>query len=1149
MAHGRYLMLPLLSISLERLRDRYEVVVVGSGYGGAIAASRLARAGRSVCLLERGRELRPGEFPDSQLEATREVQWDTPRRHSGRATGLFDFRLNPEMNVLVGCGLGGTSLINANVSLRAEPRVLDDVRWPDAFRRDRVGIDQAYSRAEEMLRPVPYPPDRATPRKLQALEASAVEMGARFYRPPINVTFEGGVNNVGVEQPACTGCGDCVAGCNVGAKNTTTVTYLADAVNHGAELFTRARVRRVEWSEGRWLVHYQPLEIGREGFDAPTLFVAAEVVVLGAGALGSTEILLRSREAGLPVSDRLGERFTGNGDVLGFGYNNDSPMNGVGFGTLGGSREEVGPTITGIIDLRGQQVLDDGFVIEEGAAPSALSALLPGFLVGAARFVGVDTDRGAADAASEAGRELESVVRGSRHGAVHNTQVYLTMAHDDGAGRMRLEEDRLRVSWPDVGDLPIFGRIDRSLREATAAHGGTYLKNPLWTRLTGRDLITVHPLGGCVMGERAEDGVVDHRGRVFAGRSGIDVHEGLVVVDGATIPRSLGVNPLLTISAVAERACALLARERGWKIDYAFRPISPRVPQAVPLGLRFTERMAGTFSPEGGDEQPMEFTLTVVADDLDEFLNDPEHRARLLGTVTSPALSDHPLTASGGEFQLFVADEARAGTREMRYRMNLASEEGRNVYFQGRKVVHDDRGLDLWADTTTLLVSVHDGTSEEEPLVGRGVLRIDPRDFVRQLRTMEVTNAGSRVARMKAQARFGRFFAGVLFDTYGNIFSRTAALAPGVAVRKQRELRAPAPEVQFAMTEDGAQVRLTRYAGGERGPVVVAHGLGTSSEIFTVDTVDACLVEFLVAADYDVWLLDWRASSALPHHGSSTTLDDVAVHDWPAALSLVREVTGREDAQVVGHCLGATTALASHLAGADGVRSVVAVSGGLHLVVPRVERLKRALRAASIARSTGMSMPTAYEADEAGRIARAWDRLVKLKPVEEEERCSSVVCRRATFLYGIPYEHDRLNTATHDCVHEFLGAADAGLFRHVGRIAKRGHLVTAKGADAYLPRLADLTVPILFLHGAEDAVFECKGTRATYEALVEAVPGGRYGFLELEEYGHLDPVIGSDAVEDVYPHILAHLTETEPGPAGVTNDVPLAADRGEPQGC
>ena len=193
-------------------------------------------------------------------------------------------------------------------------------------------------------------------------------------RPPINVTFERQVNYAGVEQPACTLCGDCCSGCNVGSKNTVQVTYLADAFNHGAEIFTEMRVSHVRPERGRWRVFFEPLGHEREKFAAAEQSITADVVVLAAGTLGSTEILLRSREQGLPVSDQLGERFTGNGDVLAFAYNNDVPVNGIGVGDPPpADTDPVGPCITGLIDLRDTPKLEDGMVIEEGSIPSALA--------------------------------------------------------------------------------------------------------------------------------------------------------------------------------------------------------------------------------------------------------------------------------------------------------------------------------------------------------------------------------------------------------------------------------------------------------------------------------------------------------------------------------------------------------------------------------------------------------------------------------------------------------------------------------------------------------------------------------------------------------------------------------------------------------
>src|SRR5579871_5365901 len=112
--------MPRISLPFEKIQSKYKVVVVGSGYGGAIAASRMARAGQKVCVLERGKELQPGEYPNTLDKAAMEMQVDAPEAHVGPDTGLFDFRVNPDINVVLGCGLGGTSLINANVGLRAE---------------------------------------------------------------------------------------------------------------------------------------------------------------------------------------------------------------------------------------------------------------------------------------------------------------------------------------------------------------------------------------------------------------------------------------------------------------------------------------------------------------------------------------------------------------------------------------------------------------------------------------------------------------------------------------------------------------------------------------------------------------------------------------------------------------------------------------------------------------------------------------------------------------------------------------------------------------------------------------------------------------------------------------------------------------------
>jgi cholesterol oxidase len=144
-----------------------------------------------------------------------------------------------------------------------------------------------------------------------------------------------------------------------------------------------------------------------------------------------------------------------------------------------------------------------------------------------------------------------------------------------------------------------------------------------------------------------------------------------------------------------------------------------------------------------------------------------------VGTVTAPALSPAALTVTNGEFNLFVLDPEEPGTRRMWYKMHLSSEEGKTYYFEGYKLARDDPGIDLWSDTTTLYIRLHEGDSSGVA-AGQGILKIRPRDFMRQMTTMQVKNARNATHALAANARFGRFFAGALFDTYAGLGHRSA---------------------------------------------------------------------------------------------------------------------------------------------------------------------------------------------------------------------------------------------------------------------------------------------------------------------------------------------------------------------------------------
>ena len=1134
-----------LSSPLENLREHYDVVVVGSGYGGGIAASRLARAGRSVCLLERGREYLPGEFPDTFAEAVAATQIDRQGSRLGASTGLFDFRVNDDINVLVGCGLGGTSLINANVVVEADPQVFDDPAWPAGFRDDLdTRVAEGYRRAREMLRPTPYPDHFPPLRKFEALQRSAAHLGETAHKLPIAVTFEspeGGVNHVGVEQQPCALCGDCVSGCNHQAKNTVQLTYLPDAWNHGAEIFTEVGVRYLERQAGRWLVHFEPRGVGREAFGAPELFVAADLVVLAGGTLGSTEILLRSRERGLPLSDRLGQRFSGNGDVVAFAYNNDLPINGIGWGSRPADNDNpVGPCITGIIDTRDSASdFREGMSIEEGTMPGALSRILPGALSSLTKVIGEDTDRGLYDFMGERGREFESLIRGAYHGAVNHTQTFLVMTHDSRRGVMVLEDDRLRIDWPGAGREDIIGKVEDRVYRATEALGGTYLGNPICTRMFGHELITVHPLGGCAMGEDAAAGVVDHSGQVFAASTGDACHEGLYVADGSVIPTSLGTNPLLTICATAERTVALIAEQRGWHIDYRLPSRSDREAEPVATGLRFTETMTGHVSVDETEDRlesarpgqhrdsPFTFTVTVVCEDVEAVLADPSRQARMFGTVEAPALSPESMTIHDGLFTLFEPDPDEVGTRRMRYRMKLASQDGDRFYVEGFKRVHNDPRFDLWGDTSTLYITIYRGEDDRGEIVGRGTLRIRPADFARQMTTMQVTNAATRVERLATLGSFGRTFGGTLFDIYGGVFAGRSRFDPEAPPRKRRPLEVAAPEVHGFNTEDGVGLRLTRYRGGGKGPVLLLHGLGVSSRIFTVDTIEPNLLEYLFAHGYDVWLLDFRASIDLPGSEEQFSGDDVARYDYPAAVAVVRDLTGADSVQVVAHCFGSTVFTLSLLGGwLEGVRAAVCSQVAAHVNAPLSTRAKAGLHVPNVLKAVGAESLTAYTGKDSNWSDRFFDDMLRLFPVKSGEGCGDPICRRVTFLYGQLYQHDQLNAATHHTLHELFGVANLSAFEHLTRMVRQGRVVTATGEDAYLPHLERMAFPITFISGANNGCYLPESTERTYRLLQEANGEQLYRRHVIAGYGHIDCIFGKNAARDVYPYILDQLEET-----------------------
>lgn len=371
-------------------------------------------------------------------------------------------------------------------------------------------------------------------------------------------------------------------------------------------------------------------------------------------------------------------------------------------------------------------------------------------------------------------------------------------------------------------------------------------------------------------------------------------------------------------------------------------------------------------------------------------------------------------------------------------------------------------------------------------------------------------------------AKFGRFFMGALNEIYGGVFARPSAFNPDAPPRVRRELRTGLPEITYFDTKDGVKLKLTRFEGGTKGPVILTPGFGTSALAYTLDTTETNFPEYLYERGYDTWILDYRASPDLPSSSTQFTLDDIARYDYPAAVDVVRNATGKDSVQIVAHCVGSLTMMMSLANGLEGVRSAVASQLTFHPRVAPLNKIRSGLYMANFLSALGVDTLTTDIDEKAGWTEKLYDAALRLYPAGQE-RCSSAFCRRILFMYGEVFDHDQLNDATHEALHEAFGVSNLRTFQQITQAVRHGHVVTADGDDAYLPAASRLKLPLAFIHGEHNRLFLPEGSELTYEHLREANGAEHYTRHVIKDYAHMDCFIGKNAARDVYPVVTREL--------------------------
>jgi cholesterol oxidase len=334
------------------------------------------------------------------------------------------------------------------------------------------------------------------------------------------------------------------------------------------------------------------------------------------------------------------------------------------------------------------------------------------------------------------------------------------------------------------------------------------------------------------------------------------------------------------------------------------------------------------------------------------------------------------------------------------------------------------------------------------------------------------------------------------------------------------------PEIHPLRTSDGVILRLTRYQGGSRGPVLLVHGAGVSSRIFSTDLIETNLLEYLYLHGYDVWLFDFRSSIALAASERQSNGDQVATIDHPEAVAYVRKITGADTIQAVVHCYGGNTFFMAMLAGLQGVRSIVCSQIASDLVASTLVKVKSGLHTADFLEKLGIDSLTAYVDSHADWKNRLLDAALRLYPISPDEECRSPVCHRITFMYALLYEHRQLDELIHNHLHELFGIGNITTFEHLSLMVRRKQVVDIKGRDVYMPHQDRLALPICFIHGAENQCYLPESTKLTYDRLCQANGSHLYSRHVIPNYGHIDCIFGKNAARDVYPFILDHLDKT-----------------------
>lgn len=547
-------------------RNEFDAVIVGSGFGGSVMAHNLSKAGMKVCVLERGKAYKPGEFartPDQLNKAF----WDP----SNALYGLFNLWSFKDFDAVVASGLGGGSLIYANVILPKPENWFESIKpgtkeyenWPISYKE----LAEHYANVKKILEPSPFPahlsPYDETPKHAALKNAAestnlefvpvdlAISFGNEGQLPVPGVELTDGANLHNVRRYACRLCGECYIGCNYGSKNTLDFNYLTFAKNHHVDIRTLAEVISFRQISDGYEISYRDLDKAakqetKPAKDEALVSLKCTYFILSAGTFGTTYLLLKNKVNFPNISPMLGHSFSGNGDL--FTVALDTRTDDGGTEKMRNLKPYLGPTITGALKSDPEDK-NSRFYIEDWSYPAILVWFLQSMHLGttARRWWEILSHyieiRFGFRRSPDLGKDASKLFDDADSAVYSFPMVGMGMAEANGV--MNLSSDGfLSVKYSRKSSAKFFRNIVTKMRKISdSLRAKRFADLPTWYL---DKTITVHPLGGCPIGNSVETGVVDSFGEVYN-------YKNMFIADGSVLPASIGPNPSFTIAALSDR--------------------------------------------------------------------------------------------------------------------------------------------------------------------------------------------------------------------------------------------------------------------------------------------------------------------------------------------------------------------------------------------------------------------------------------------------------------------------------------------------------------------------------------------------------------------------------------------------------------------